>query len=92
MRLGPFQLARLALHLEVLVAFGAAEAEGAGVVANEGYAFGGVDGAGTEVACFNSGNGQSLAGCGSDISTEVRALFTSWLRRLCGQCDTGLFL
>jgi len=53
-RLCPFELARLALHLEVLVAFRAAEAEATGVVADEGYAFGGVDGAGTEVACLYS--------------------------------------
>ena len=56
MGLGPFQFARLPLHLEVLVAFGAAEAEGARVVAHEGDAFGRVDRAGAEVACFDPGH------------------------------------
>ena len=55
MGLGPLESAGLALHLEVLVAFGAAEAEDARVVADEGDAFGGVDGPRTEVACFDSG-------------------------------------
>jgi hypothetical protein len=50
----PLELARLALHLEVFVAFGAAEAEGAGVVADEGDPFGWIDWARTEVACFDS--------------------------------------
>ena len=38
-RFGPGELARVALHFEVLVAFAAAEAEGFGVVADEGDAF-----------------------------------------------------
>lgn len=53
MGLSPFQLAGLALHLEVLVAFGAAEAESARVIADECYALGGVDWTGAEVAVFN---------------------------------------
>jgi hypothetical protein len=51
--LGPAELARVALHLEVGVAFAAAEAELLGVVAHKGDAFGGVAGAGAEVACFD---------------------------------------
>lgn len=43
------------------MAFGAAEAEGARVIAHKGDAFGGVDGAGAEVACFDSGGGNSLS-------------------------------
>jgi hypothetical protein len=39
----------LSLHLEVLVAFGAAEAEHFGIVADEGDAFGRVDGARAEM-------------------------------------------
>ena len=64
MCLGPLELAWLALHFEVLVAFGTAEAEGAGVVADEGDAFGGVAGGGAEVAGFDSGgmNGGSVGG------------------------------
>jgi hypothetical protein len=45
----------LALHLEVFVAFGAAEAEDFGVVADEGDALGRVDRAGTQVAGFDPG-------------------------------------
>jgi hypothetical protein len=52
---GPLEFAGLALHLEVLVAFGAAEFEHFGVVADEGDAFGGVDWAGAEVACLDPG-------------------------------------
>ena len=55
MGLGPFEFARLPLHLEVLVAFRAAEAEGARVVADEGDALGWVDGARAEVAGFDPG-------------------------------------
>ncbi len=53
MGLGPFEFARLSLHLEVLVAFRAAEAEEFGVIAHKGDAFRGVDWAGAEVACFD---------------------------------------
>jgi hypothetical protein len=52
--LGPLELPRLSLHLEVLVAFGAAEAEGAGVVAHKGDALGRVDWPGTEMAGVDS--------------------------------------
>ena len=52
----PFEFARLPLHLEVLVAFRAAEAESARVVAHEGDAFGGVDGARAQVAGFDPGS------------------------------------
>jgi hypothetical protein len=45
----------LALHLEVFVAFGAAEAEDFGVVADEGDALGRVDRARAEVAGFDPG-------------------------------------
>lgn len=58
-RLGPAQFARVALHFEVGVAFGAAEAEGFGVVAHEGYAFTGVTGAGAEVAGFDPHFGET---------------------------------
>ena len=51
----PGEFARVALHFEVFVAFGAAEAEGAGVVADEEDAFGGVAGGGAEVAGFDAG-------------------------------------
>ena len=50
---GPAELARVALHFEVGVAFAAAEAELFGVVADEGDAFAGVAGARAEVACFD---------------------------------------
>jgi hypothetical protein len=53
------------------VAFGTAEAEEAGVVADEGYAFGGVDGAGAEVACLDSGGRVSPFGLNCD---EVESL------------------
>ena len=43
------------LHLEVFVAFGAAEAECLRIVADKGYALGRVDRAGAEVACFDPG-------------------------------------
>lgn len=56
MSLGPLELARLALHLKVLMAFRTAEAEGTSVIANEGNAFGGVDRAGAEVAGFDPGS------------------------------------
>ena len=51
---GPGEFARVALHFEVGVAFAAAEAEEFRVVADEGYALGGVAGAGAEVAGFDS--------------------------------------
>ena len=61
--LRPPELARVPLHFEVLVAFGAAEAEGFGVVAHEGDAFAGVAGLGAEVARFDPGEG-GLVGIG----------------------------
>ena len=54
MRFRPFELAGLTLHFEVLMAFATAEAEGFGVVTDECYAFGGIDGAGAEMAVFDS--------------------------------------
>ena len=39
---------------DVFMAFGTAEFEDAGVVADEGYAFGGVAWLGAEVACLDS--------------------------------------
>ena len=62
----PLEFAGLALHLEVLVAFGAAEAEDFGVVAYKGDALGGVDRAGAEVAGFNPGMCQFLRKCKCD--------------------------
>lgn len=56
MCLCPLQFAGLSLHLEILVAFGAAKAEEFGIVADEGDAFGGVDGTRAEVARFDSGS------------------------------------
>ena len=56
MCLCPFQFARLSLHLEVFVTFGAAEAKCSSIVAHECNAFGRVDGSGAEVASFDSGN------------------------------------
>jgi hypothetical protein len=50
----PLQFARVTLHFEVFVAFGATEAELFGVVADEGYAFRWVAGLGAEVAGFDS--------------------------------------
>lgn len=49
MTLGPLQLAGLTLHLEVLVALGAAETELSGVIADECDALPGEGRAGTEV-------------------------------------------
>ncbi len=43
----------MTLHFEVLVAFGPAETEEFGVVADEGDSFGWVDRAGAEMACFD---------------------------------------
>lgn len=51
---GPCEFARVALHFEVLVAFGAAEAEDFGIVADEGDALGGIGGLRAEVAGFDS--------------------------------------
>lgn len=50
------------------MAFRAAEAEGFGVVADEGYAFTGVDWAGAEVAVFDSAVGER----------EVRGWVGTW--------------
>lgn len=55
MSLGPLQLARLALHLKVLVTFRAAEAEYTGIVANEGDALGRIYRPRAEMAGFNPG-------------------------------------
>lgn len=52
---GPGELARVALHFEVLVAFAAAEAELFGVIAYECDAFAWVAGLRAEVARFDSG-------------------------------------
>ena len=61
----PGEFARVSLHFEVFVAFGAAETEGAGVVADEEDAFGGVAGGGAEVAGFDAGGNEiSVAGQG----------------------------
>ena len=49
----PSELARVALHLEVGVAFAAAEAEGFGVVAYESDALAGVARPGAEVAVLD---------------------------------------
>ena len=49
MRLSPLEFAGLSLHLEVLVAFRAAEPEDFGVIADESDAFGGVDRARAEM-------------------------------------------
>lgn len=53
--LGPFQLARLTLHLEVLVALAAAETELSGVIADECDALPWEGRAGTEVAGLHTG-------------------------------------
>jgi hypothetical protein len=49
MTLSPLQLARLTLHLEVLVALGPTETELSGVIADESDALPGEGRAGTEV-------------------------------------------
>lgn len=53
MCLCPLQFSRLSLHLEVFVAFGAAEAEYASVIADERDAFGGVYRSRAEMTSFN---------------------------------------
>ncbi len=53
----PGEFSRVAFGAEGGVAFGAAEVEAAGVVADEEDAFGGVDGAGAGGACFDSFGG-----------------------------------
>jgi hypothetical protein len=50
----PSELARVTLHFEILVAFGAAKAEEFCVVADEGYTFRWVAGLRAEVAGFDS--------------------------------------
>jgi len=52
-RLGPLEFTGLSLHLEVLVAFGAAESEDFCIVANECYSFGRVHWARAQMACFD---------------------------------------
>jgi hypothetical protein len=57
MRFRPLEFARLSLHFEVLVAFRAAETENFGIIADEGYSFGGVHGPRAQVARFDPGDG-----------------------------------
>jgi hypothetical protein len=80
--LGPLQLAGLPLHLEVLVAFGAAEAEGARIVAHKGDAFRWVDGTRAEVTGFDSEvKREFMLACGRfDCCPSVGWGFTSCLR------------
>ena len=89
MGLGPLELAGLALHLEVLVALGAAEAEGARIVAHEGDAFGWVDGTRAEVAAFDSEVRNEIRSvCGRfDCCPSVGRGFTSCLRECWCQRD-----
>jgi hypothetical protein len=49
----PLQLARVALHLEVLVALAPTEPENSGIVADKSYAFAWVGGPTAEVAGFD---------------------------------------
>lgn len=56
---GPLQLSRVALHLEVLMALGAAELEHGGIIAHEGDAMPWVDGAAAEPTFL-----QPHGGCG----------------------------
>lgn len=59
MRLGPLQLARLALHLEVLMAFRATKSEIAGVIADETNSLGWVHRARAKVTRFDPGDAVS---------------------------------
>lgn len=54
MGLGPFQLAGLSLHLEVLMTLRAAEAECTGVIAHKCYAFARIAWLGAEMAGLDS--------------------------------------